>query len=180
MRRDTHCYGSRILVFRAFVAPPCDECGGESATVIAPRWLDGLLGSSGNLSAVPEGPQVAAFVPPALGRCPLDDDSDCPFRPYRDHWATVRARYDAPVAQTCRYAEKPAGVGLTKGDAVEECRAKLVVLSVGPASGPATDTVPIDTFPGGPGGGAAPIGLWAGLFGVVTLLLVQARRGTRR
>ena len=32
-----HCYGSAILVFRAFIAPPCDECGGASATVIAPR-----------------------------------------------------------------------------------------------------------------------------------------------
>ena len=56
-----------------------------SATVIAPRWLDGLQGSSANLSAVPDGPQVAAFVPPALGACPLSDDSACPFRPYRNH-----------------------------------------------------------------------------------------------
>ena len=61
------CYGDTVLVFRAFVAPPCDECGGVSATVIAPRWLDGLLGSSANLSAVPDGPQLAAYVPPALG-----------------------------------------------------------------------------------------------------------------
>ena len=133
------CYGSRVLVFRAFVAPPCDECGGVSATVIAPRWLDGLEGSSVNLSAEAEGPQVAAYVPPDLGRCHLTNDSACPFHPYREQWATVTARYDDPVAQTCHYSDKPAGGGFTKADAVAECRAKLVVLSVGPDSNPATD-----------------------------------------
>ena len=128
------CYGSRVLVFRAFVAPPCDECGGASATIIAPRWLDGLEGSSVNLSAVAQDPQVAAYVPPVLGRCHLTNDAACPFHPYREQWATVTARFDDPVAQTCRYSEKPAGGGFTKADAVAECRAKLVVLSVGPDS----------------------------------------------
>jgi hypothetical protein len=137
------CYGGRTLVFRAYVAPPCDECGGISATVIAPRWLDGLQGSSVSLAAVPEGPQVAAYVPPALGRCHPTNDSACPFRPYREHWATVTARYDDPVAQTCHYSDKPAGGGFTKADAVAECRAKLVVLSVGPDSNPATDAVAV-------------------------------------
>jgi len=136
------CYGGRVLVFRAYVAPPCDECGGTNATVIAPRWLDGLLGSEVNLSAVPDGPQIAVFVPPALGQCHLTHDAACPFHPFRDGWATVTARFDAPVARTCRYSAKPAGGGLTKADAVAECRAKLVALSVGPDANPATDTAP--------------------------------------
>lgn len=167
-----HCYGSRTLVFRAFVAPPCDECGGVSATVIAPRWLDGLEGSSVNLSAVAQGPQVAAYVPPALGRCHLTNDSACLFHPYREQWATVTARFDDPVAQTCHYSEKPAGGEFTKADAVEECRAKLVVLSVGPDSNPATDAVaapvvdPRDSPP-------APA--WFAVFGVALLLLLVRR-----
>lgn len=173
------CYGNQTLVFRAFVAPPCDECGGTSDLVIAPRWLDGLQGSSVNLSAVKEGPQVAAYVPPALGRCPLEDDSTCPFRPYRHQWATIRAQYDAPVAQTCRYAEKPAGGGFTKADAVAECRAKLVVLSVGPDSGPSTDTIALGPAISGPAPRHAPLGLWVGLFAAVTLLLVARRRSRR-
>jgi hypothetical protein len=167
-----HCYGSRTLVFRAFVAPPCDECGGVSATVIAPRWLDGLEGSSVNLSAVAQGPQVAAYVPPALGRCHLTKDSACPFHPYREQWATVTARFDDPVAQTCTYSEKPAGGGFTKADAVEECRAKLVVLSVGPDSNPATDAaaVAMDDPRGSP-----PAPVWFAVFGVALLLLLFRR-----
>ena len=122
------CFGSALLTFRAFVQQP-EGLGGTSTYRDLTVAGSTTVGAAGvDLSAVPEGPQVAAFVPPALGRCPLDDDSDCPFRPYRGHWATIRAQYDAPVAQTCRYAEKPAGGGFTKADAVDECRAKLVVL----------------------------------------------------
>lgn len=166
------CYGSRVLVFRAFVAPPCDECGGASATIIAPRWLDGLQGSSVNLSAVAQGPQVAAYVPPDLGRCHLTNDAACPFHPYREQWATVTARFDDPVAQTCHYAEKPAGGGFTKADAVAECRAKLVVLSVSRDSNPATDAVaaPAADPRGEP---AAPA--WLVVFGVVSVLLLVRR-----
>ncbi len=171
------CYGGRLLVFRAFVAPPCDECGGTSATVIAPRWLDGLEGSSVNLEAVPEGPQVAAYVPPALGRCHLTNNSACPFRPYREQWATVSARFDDPVAQTCHYSAKPAGGGFTKADAVAECRAKLVVLSVGPDSNPATDTVAVADDAPDRTSNDAP---WLGLIAVITVAVVWRRLAHRR
>ena len=172
-----HCYGSRVLVFRAFVAPQCDECGGFSATVIAPRWLDGLQGSSVNLSAVAQGAQVAAYVPPALGRCHLTNDSACPFHPYREQWATVTARFDDPVAQTCHYADKPAGAGVTKADAVAECRAKLVVLSVGPDSNPATDAV---AAPVVDPRGSRPAPVWFAVFGVALLLLLFRRPSVGR
>ena len=178
------CYGDTVLVFRAFVAPRCDECGGVSATVISPRWLDGLEGSSVNLSAVPDGPQVAAYVPPALGKCPVTDDSACPFRPYRNGYATVSAQYDAPVAQRCHYAVKPTGGGHTKADAVAECQAKLVVVSVSADAGAATDTVSVATKPVGPtaDGGRGPLTAWLVTFAVATLgtgLLLVGRRSHR-
>ena len=176
-----NCYGDRVLVFRAFVAPRCDECGGFSATVIAPRWLDGLLGSSVNLSAVPDGPQVAAYVPPALGKCPVTDDSACPFRPYRNGYATVSAQYDAPVAQRCHYAEKPAGGGLTKADAVAECQAKLVVVSVSADAGAATDAVSPVAVSVTTGRDGSPIAAWLAAFAVATLgsgLLLVRRRSS--
>ena len=176
------CYGDTVLVFRAFVAPRCDECGGVSATVIAPRWLDGLLGSSVNLSAVPDGPQVAAYVPPALGKCPVTDDSACPFRPYRNGYATVSAQYDAPVAQRCHYAEKPAGGGFTKADAVAECQAKLVVVSVSADAGAATDAVAPVAVSMSPGRDGAPIAAWLVALAVTTLgsgLLLARRRSSR-
>jgi hypothetical protein len=166
------CYGSRILVFRAYVAPQCDECGGASATVIAPRWLDGLQGSNVSLSAVAGGPQIGAYVPPALGRCYLTHDAACPFHPYREQFATITARFDDPVAQTCHYSDKPAGAGSTKADAVAECRAKLVVLSVGADSNPATDTVAV---PATDPGDRPPMPVWFVAFGV-SLLVLLARR----
>jgi hypothetical protein len=176
------CFGDTVLVFRAFVAPRCDECGGVSATVIAPRWLDGLLGSSVNLSAVPDGPQLAAYVPPALGKCPVTDDSACPFRPYRNGYATVSAQYDAPVAQRCHYAEKPAGGGFTKADAVAECQAKLVVVSVSADAGAATDAVAPVAVAMSPGREGAPIAAWLVALAVTTLgsgLLLARRRSSR-
>ena len=83
-----------------------------------------------------------------------------------------RARFDDPVAQTCHYSEKPAGGGFTKADAVAECRAKLVVLSVGRDSNPATDAVaaPAADPRGEP---AAPA--WLVVFGVVSVLLLVRR-----
>jgi hypothetical protein len=172
-----HCYGSRTLVFRAFVAPPCEDCGGASATVIAPRWLDGLQGSSANLAAVPQGPQIAAYVPPALGLCRVADDAACPFHPFREQWATVTAHFDDPAAQTCHYSAKPAGGGFTKADAVAECRAKLVVLSVGPDSNPATDTLAaVDDTPDRTPNNA----LWLGVGALITVALVWRRSSRRR
>jgi hypothetical protein len=178
-----HCYGDTVLTFRAWVAPVCDECGGVSDTVVAPRWLDSLEGSTTNLSATPDGPQTGVFVPPALGRCPLTSDAACPFRPYRSQYATVSARFDAPVAQRCRYAVKPAGGGHTKADAVAECQAKLVLVSVSADAGVATDTVspPVavtsDTSPAG----SSPVA-WIAAFVIVTAgssLLLSRRRSSR-
>ena len=135
------CYGGRLLTFRAYVSPPCDECGGVEAATISPRWLDGLLGSSVSLSAGPNRGQVSAYVPPALGRCSIGHTATCPFRPFFGGWATVSAHYDGPVAQTCRYDAHPAGKGFSKQDAIAACRQKLIVLSVGSGALPATDTV---------------------------------------
>src|SRR4029078_9986470 len=66
------------------------------------------------------------------------DLRSCPFRP--GHWAIVRARFNAPVARTCRYYDHPPGPGFSKKDAIAECSADLVVVSVAPAA-PETDTV---------------------------------------
>ena len=120
-------------------------------------------------------------MPPALGACPVSDDSACPFRPYRNHFATVSAHYDAPVAQRCHYAVKPAGGGHTKADAVAECQAKLVVVSVSADAGAATDTVAMATarVSSTPDGGRAPLVVWLATFVVATLgtgLLLMRRR----
>ncbi len=139
------CYGGRLLTFRAYVSPPCDECGGVEAAVISPRWLDGLLGSSVSLSAGPNRGQISAYVPPALGRCTLGHTATCPFRPFFGGWATVSAHYDGPVAQTCRYGPHPAGKGFSKQDAIAACQQKLIVLSVSSGALPATDAVAAST-----------------------------------
>jgi hypothetical protein len=179
------CYGARLLVFRAFVAPPCDGCGGVAATRTAPLWLDRLDGNVVGLSAVKEGPQESLFVPAKLGRCRLDDDAGCPLHAYRGGWATISARYDAPVAQTCRYSFKPAGGGYTKADAVAGCEANLVFVAVGPDSGPPTDTVadvaaatPTADARGGPG--AAWVALFATSVIVSGWLLAHRRRSWTR
>ena len=160
------CYGSRVLVFRAFVAPPCDECGGVSATVIAPRWLDGLEGSSVNLSAVAEGPQIAAYVPPALGRCHLTNDSACPFHRIASNGRRSR-RATTTVAQTCHYADKPAG-----GGAATAVVAESADCPPGPDSNPVTDAVaaPAADSVHEP---AAPA--WLLVFGVASVLLLVRR-----
>ena len=134
------CYGSRTLTFRALVQSPCnDGCGGTSAAVIKPLWLDSTEGSYAILGSGPRSASVAAFVPPALGRCSAFADlKSCAFHRYQGQWATVRARFNDPIAQTCRYGEHPPDAGFTKKDAIAECSANLVVLSVGPAA-PETD-----------------------------------------
>ena len=134
------CYGSRVLTFLAYVQHPCtDGCGGTSATVMSPHWLDGGEGSLVFLSASPSGATTAAFAPPALGRCsPFADLRSCPFHQYQGQWATVRARFNDPISRMCHYSEHPPGAEFSRKAAVAECRADLVALSVSPAA-PETD-----------------------------------------
>ena len=177
----TTCYGGKLLTFRAYVVEPCrDGCGGASATSITPRWLDGLLGSSVNLSTGPDDGQVAAFVPPALGRCSFGENlATCPFRWYYGRWVTVSAHFDGPVAQTCRYAPgHPHGAGFTSKEAVAECRQKLIVLSVGPVvAPPATDTAAVGHEDRD---GRSMLLLWVGVFALVSLLLASRSPSSRR
>jgi hypothetical protein len=170
-----NCYGSRILTFRAFVQRPCtDGCGGTTAYVLAPLWLDSMLGSSVELGTGPRSASITAFVPPAIGRCSAFADlKSCPFRP--DHWATVKARFNDPIAQKCRYSYHPPGPGFTKKDAIAECRADLVVLSVVPAA-PETDVaVAVPEDPAG-----EPVGLPLVAIFTVVLLVGVRRFPTRR
>jgi hypothetical protein len=143
-RQVLACFGGELLTFQAYITdlPSSEGRGGTSNGTITPRWLDGLKGSAVALSTGPGGPEIGAFVPPALGRCNwyTDDFATCPFRWYWGHWATVSAHFDGPVARTCRYAAGSRGVDLTKRAAVAWCRTQLIVLSVGPTEPPATAT----------------------------------------
>ena len=133
------CFGGQLLTFRAFVVVP-EGLGGTSASTLAPAWLNDFGGSWALLGTGPEEAAIGAFVPPALGHCDGDPTGPkCPFRWYANRWATVSAHYDGPVAQTCRYSSHPPGKGFSKQAAVAECRVKLIVLSVGPDTLPATD-----------------------------------------
>jgi hypothetical protein len=171
------CFGGTLLTFRAFIPVP-EGLGGTNAYSIAPTWLDDWAGSWVLLSAGPGRASTVAFVPPALGRCQADPAGPhCPFRPYANRWATVSAHYDGPVAQTCRYASHPPGKGYSKHAAVAECRAKLIVLSVGPDSLPATDAV---AAPEAEPRGAPAAPVWFIAFGVGSLLLAFRRQAVRR
>jgi hypothetical protein len=171
------CFGGTLLTFRAFIPVP-EGLGGTSAYSIAPTWLDDWAGSWVLLSAGPGRASTVAFVPPALGRCQADPAGPrCPFRSYAHRWATVRAHFDGPVAQTCRYASHPPGKGYSKHAAVDECRAKLIVLSVGPDSLPATDAV---TVPEADPRGQPPLIAWFVLFGVGSLLLAFRHQAVPR
>ena len=142
------CYGGQLLTFRAFV-PRLEGVGGTSNYWISPAWLDDFRGSWVYLGTSQRAASTVAFVPPALGRCLGPTGSTCPFHAYAGRWATVSAHFDGPVAQTCRYHGHQLGKGMTKRAAVEDCRQRLIVLSVGPDALPATDTVPP-----GPGDGS--------------------------
>lgn len=132
------CYGSRALTFRAYVQYPCtDGCGGTIAYVVTPRWFDSLDGSYVELGAGPRSVPISAFVPPSLGRCSgFAALRSCPLRP--GHWAIVTARFNHPLARTCRYADHPPGPGFSRKEAIAECSADLVVDSVVPLA-PETD-----------------------------------------
>jgi hypothetical protein len=155
------------MIFSAYVQGPCDGCGGATAYVLKPRWLDSLQGTYVLLGTGPRSGSIQAFVPPSHGGCSsIADLTTCPFHRYRGHWATVRARYNDPVAQTCRYSEHPPGAGFSKKDAIAECQANLVVLSVGPAA-PETDVAAVtDTSPGNP----AMLPIWVAIFALTLLL----------
>ena len=180
------CYGGRLLTFRAFIAQPCNECGGTEAAVVSPLWLDGLEGSSVIFSNGPGGSQMVAFVPPGLGECSaIAKLKACPFRSYYGRWVTVSAHYDGPVAQTCRFPEHPPGPGFSTADAIQACRQELIVLSVGVgpsigAGGPpdtASDVLVVatDTRSGVPNG--LP---WVGTFLVALWLSGRWLRRERR
>ena len=134
------CYGDQLLTFRAFV-PRLEGVGGTSNYWISPAWLDDFLGSWVYLGTSQRSASTVAFVPPALGRCLGPSGSTCPFHQYAGQWATVSAQFDGPVAQTCRYHGQHLGKGMTKRAAIEDCRQRLIVLSVGPDALPATDAV---------------------------------------
>lgn len=139
---------------------------------MTPPWLDSLDGSYATLSAGPAAAQVQAFVPPGLGRCSgLEDLSTCPFRPYRARWAIVSARFDDPVAQTCRITEHPPGPGFTRKAAIAECRADLIVLSVAPAA-PETDAAPIAR---GILDGRPNASVWIAMMILISMLLIASR-----
>lgn len=169
------CYGGQLLTFRAFV-PRLDGVGGTSTYWISPAWLDDFLGSWVYLGTSQRAASTVAFVPPALGRCLGPSGSTCPFRQYAGRWATVSAHFDGPVAQTCRYHGQHLGKGMTKRAAIEDCRKRLIVLSVGPDALPATDAA------GEASRGHAPAGLPPITFGLALLLglLAVPRRRARR
>ena len=96
------CFGGQLLTFRAFV-PALEGLGGASTYFIKPLWLDDLQGSWVLLGAGRNTAAVVAYVPPDLGHCLGPEGPSCPFRSYRNRWATVSAHFDGPVAQTCRY-----------------------------------------------------------------------------
>ena len=179
------CYGGQLLTFRAYVLRPMHGDRGVNATTIAPRWLDGTLGSSVVLGTGPFDPRqpvsiipwAVAYVPPALGRCsPVENLPTCPFRWYYGRWATVSAHFDGPVARTCRIDQQPRGMRQTRRDAVAYCRAQLIVLSVGSVAPPdtATGAVGREDRPG------LPPTLLAVMAVALISLLVAGRRRPRR
>jgi hypothetical protein len=142
------CYGSRPLTFRAYVQYPCtDGCGGTLAYTISPRWFDSLDGSYVELGTGPRSARISVFVPPRLGRCSeFAALRSCPLRP--GQWAIVTARFNHPLARTCRYADHPPGPGFSRKEAIAECSADLVVDSVVPVA-PETDVAAAVEDPAG-------------------------------
>ena len=131
------CFGARLLTFRTYVPPTPEGIGWEDAWEISPGWLDDASGSFWLLGTTST-KLLTAWIPPALGRCSPPSLSSCPFRWFVGRWTTVSAHFDGPIARTCRFTWVPPGSGFTTRDAVENCRAKLIVLSVGSAAPPDT------------------------------------------
>ena len=109
---------------------------------LSPAWLNGLGGSVVGLSAGPDaGILVLANVPPALGRCDAGKSiPECPFRNFEGRRVLVSARFDDPVARTCRAVSIVEGSAFTDAEAVAECRRLLIVQWVGtgvPSASPA-------------------------------------------
>ncbi len=131
------CFGGRLLTFRTYVPPTPEGIGWEDAWEISPGWLDDASGSFWLLGTTST-QLLTAWIPPALGRCSPPSLSSCPFRWFVGRWTTVRAHFDGPIARTCRFTWVPPGSGFTTHDAVANCRAKLIVLSVGSVAPPDT------------------------------------------
>ena len=138
------CFGGRLLTFSAYVPRPPEGIGWAMAWSISPGWLDDNNGSMLWLATGPTrdfrpGEVITAWIPPALGRCSVGEMlSSCPFRWWVGRWTTVRAHFDGPVARTCGFTGHPSEPGFTKRDAVANCKAKLIVLSVGSVAPPDT------------------------------------------
>lgn len=175
LRSPLTCFGSGLLTFRAFVQQP-EGVGGTNPFEIAPQWLDDWAGSWVLLGTSQRSASTVAFIPPALGHCNGPKGATCPFAAYAGRWVTVSAHYDGPVAQTCRFASHAPGKGYTKQAAVNECREKLIILSVGPDTLPATDTL-VSSKPEPAGPSTAP--LWAGTFAFVGMLVLGRSRKWR-
>ena len=131
--RGLACFGSSLLTFEAYVPPHPYGIGDTRDYSLSPAWLNGLGGSVVGLTAGPDaGIIVLANVPPALGRCDSTKSiPECPFRSFEGRRVLVSARFDDPVARTCRAVSIVEGSTFTDAEAVAECRRLLVVQSVG-------------------------------------------------
>jgi hypothetical protein len=165
------CFGGRLLTFATYVPPPPEGIGWAMAWSISPGWLDDNNGSMLWLTTGPTrdfgpGEVITAWVPPALGRCSVGEMlASCPFRWFVGHWTTVSAHFDGPVARTCRFTDHPSEPGFTKRDAAANCKAKLIVLSVGSVAPPDTAMAAV--------GRPDPAGLPLALLALATLALVS-------
>lgn len=140
--RGLACFGGALLTFEAYVPKHPYGIGDAREYSLAPAWLDGLGGSVVALSDGPDaGILVLANVPPSLGRCDSGQSiPECPFRTFEGRWVVVSARFDDPVARTCRAVSIVEGSTFTDAEAVAECRRLLIVQSVGtgvPSASPA-------------------------------------------
>ncbi len=164
------CFGGRLLTFSTYVPPAPEGIGWAMAWSISPGWLDDNSGSMVWLTTGPTrdfgpGEVITAWIPPALGRCSVGEMlASCPFRWFVGRWTTVSAHFDGPVARTCRFTDHPSEPGFTKRDAVANCKAKLIVLSVG-------SVAPPDTSMAAPGH-EDPVGLPLVPLAVATLALL--------
>ena len=131
--RALACFGGALLTFEAYVPPHPYGIDEGRDYGLSPAWLNGLGGSVVALSAGPDADiLVLANVPPALGRCDSwQSIPECPFRIFEGHHVLVSARFDDPVARTCRAVSSVEGSTFTDAEAVAECRRLLIVLSVG-------------------------------------------------
>lgn len=138
--RFHECFGRADVRIRGFVNRP-DGLGGTRPTVMKPTWLAEssaliLFGSSREIApGYGAGGFYAISVPPSFGRVE---------KRFQRSWVDVTAHVDDPAARTCHNvgAKK---LRLSKRESVALCRQVLVLSSIGPASGPQTDTATAQT-----------------------------------